>query len=312
MTNNPWFVLRSQLEVGVPGGASPDIILGGPKSDPNYSEQYDTAFNRTGKFGSSNFVYVRAKNTDTDTAPGVGSVSVFATRLGSLQNQSQWVKLRTSDGRESTNISAGPGKVGVNGTPLIWEAGETPPAEAPWCLIAEIVGDNHPLITVPETVKDKKSFDAWIATQTRMAYVIVQTPAVVPVQAPTFGWQQVVNLANNAETTLDISLTCTKGTAGGFLSYVFDKNDSSGQEIGVGKTQYQINTPYSQGRKVPAGFNSTVSIAYTPAADEDAEAVFVFQVATESGDGDDGGLGTTTTTVVVNYTLSFGQVRGAA
>lgn len=307
MANDPWLVLRSQLDDGSSAGASPDIILGGPKPDPNYAKQYDTAFNQTGNFSASNFVYVRAKNAGTDLA--VGSVELYAVHLGDLPNQGRWTPLHTSDGRSSTNIWAAAGNVGVNGTPLIWEPDGPPPDDAPWCLIAEITGDDYPMMKVPGTVTDRQSFDTWIATQTRLAYMVVKAPEVVTPPAPAFGWEHVVDLKNQAETTLAASLTCTSGAVGGFLSYVFDQNDSSGQSIGVGKTRFQIGNSYSQTRKVPAGFSSKVSVTYTPAADEDGQAALVFQVATESDDGDGGDLDTPTQTVVATYQLSFGQTQ---
>lgn len=305
MADTSWLVLRGALDGSAPTGASPDIILGGAKPDPDYTKDYDKAFNRTGNYGHSNYVYVRAKNTGDDLA--IGSVLVFAARVGSLQNQSEWVKLHTTDGRGSTNIAAEAGKVAVNGTPLIWEPGEAPPPDAPWCLIAELVGDGQPLITVPTTITDKAGFDTWIATQPRLAYVTVLPPKVVPVQAPTFGWQRLVTLDTGAATTLNVSLTCTAGPAGGWLAYSFDKPDAAGKVIGVGKTRYQLNTAYSQSRSVPAGYSGTVSVTYYPPADADGQAQFSFQVATESGGDDGGDLGTSTTTVVAQYTLSFGQ-----
>lgn len=308
MSETPWFVMRSDLAGGPPEGACPDIILGGPKPDPNYAQQYDTAFNRIGHFGGSNYVYVRAINGDT--AQAIGSVMVYATRLGGLPNQSEWLQLKTSDGRDSTNISADAGKVGVTGAPLIWKAGEAPPPEAPWCLVAEIVGDDHPAVQVPTTVADKAGFDAWVADQPRLNYVIVQAPNVVTTGVPTFGWSRMVELANAHSITLTASLTCTKGPAGGSLSFSFDKSDSSGRPIGIGKTQYQIGTVYSQTRTVPADYSSTVSIAYIPALDDHGEAEFTFQVATITGEDDDGDLGTSTTTPIAGYTLSFGQVPG--
>jgi len=305
MANDPWFLLRSQLDAAGPAGASPDIILGSSKPDPSYTKTYDTPFNQTGNFGGNNYVYVRAKNTGTDLA--VGSVAVYAAHLGDLPNRGRWTELHTRDGRSSTNIGAAAGDVAVNGAPLIWEPGSPPPDAAPWCLIAEITGDDYPSVNVPASVTDKPGFDTWIATQSRLAYVVVKAPAVVTVEAPTFGWQRTVDLANQAEVMLSTSLTCTSGTDGGFLSYAFDKADSSGVSIGVGKTRFEIGNAYSQSRTVPAGFNSKMSITYTPAADEDAQAVFVFQVATESGGGDDDDLDTPTQTVVASYQFSFGQ-----
>jgi hypothetical protein len=308
MAEASWLVLRRDLNAGTSEGACPDIILGGPKPDPKYTHQYDTAFNRTGKFNGTNYVYVRARNGGTDRA--IGSVAVFATRLGSLQNQSEWVRLHTGDGRDSTNIWAEAGSVGLNGAPLIWEPGEAPPPDAPWCLIAEIDGDGYPPIQVPQTVTDKASFDAWVADQQRLNYVVVEAPAVVPVPAPSFGWSRMVNLANADATTLDVSLTCTKGPAGGSLSFSFDRNDSSGKAIGVGKTLYQVNAVYSQTRTVPPDFSSTVSVVYSPASDNAGDAEFSFQIATESSDGGGGDLGTSGMTPVASYKLSFGQTPG--
>lgn len=305
MANNPWLVLRSRLDNGGSVGASPDIILGSAKPDPSYAKQYDTAFNQIGNFSGSNFVYVRAKNTGTDLA--IGSVAVYAAHVGDLPNRGRWTTLHTSDGRSSTNIGAVAGDVAVNGAPLVWEPDGPPPDDAPWCLIAELTGDDNPSVKIPTSVKDKQGFDTWIATQSRLAYAVVKAPAVVTVPAPTFGWERTVDLGNQAETTLVASLTCTSGTAGGFLSYAFDKNDSSGRSIGVGKTRFQVGNAYSQTRTVPAGFSSKVSVTYTPAADDDEQAVLVFQIATESGDSDGGDLDTPTQTVVANYQLSFGQ-----
>ena len=309
MADSSWFVLRGDLEGDAPDGTSPDIILGGPKPDDRYASDYDMAFNAIGTFGGSNYVYVRARNEGT--AQAIGSVSVFAAQVGSLQNQSQWLRLHTSDGRKSTNISAQAGTVGVNGAPLIWKPGDAPPPEAPWCLIAEIVGDGHSPIKVPTNVKDKTSFDSWIADEPRLTYLIVQAPKVVPVETPTFGWSRKVNLANADATTLSVGLTCTRGPAGGSLAYSFDANDSSGQAIGVGKTQYEVNKVYSQTRQVPADFASTVNVSFIPASD-DVVAEFTIEVASDSGGGGDGeedDLDTSTRTVVASYALSFGQTH---
>jgi|tagenome__1003787_1003787.scaffolds.fasta_scaffold20885037_2 hypothetical protein len=312
MADPSWFVLRGDLAGNAPHGTSPDIILGGPKPDGKYAGEYDTAFNAIATFGGSNYVYVRARNAGD--AQAIGSVSVYAAQVGSLQNRNEWHRLQTSDHRPNTNISAPAGDVGVNGAPLVWKPGDAPPAGAPWCLIAEIDGDGHPPVKVPTSVKDKASFDSWIADEPRLAYLIVQAPKVAPVEAPTFGWSREVQLGNAEATTLSVSLTCTKGPAGGSLAYSFDQNDSSGQAIAVGKTKYQVNSVYSQSGPVAADFASTVSVSFMPTGDDDVDAEFTLEVATESDDGDDGeDLGTTTRTVVASYTLSFGQThRGTA
>jgi hypothetical protein len=309
MADPSWFVLRGDLAGTAPHGTSPDIILGGPKPDNKYASEYDSAFNAIGTFGASNYVYVRAKNAGN--AQAIGSVSVYAAQIGSLQNQNEWLRLQTSDKRPNTNISAQAGAVGVNGAPLIWKPGDAPPAGAPWCLIAEIDGDGHAPVKVPTTVKDKASFDSWIAAEPRLAYLIVQAPKVVTVEAPTFGWSRKVKLANAEPTTLNVALTCTKGPAGGSLAYSLDEHDSSGQPIGVGKTTYQVNNVYSQTRPVAADFASTVSVSFIPAGDDDVNAEFTLEVATESGGDDQDDLGTSTRTVVASYALSFGQTHRA-
>jgi hypothetical protein len=309
MADPSWFVLRGDLAGTAPHGTSPDIILGGPKPDTKYASEYDSAFNAIGTFGASNYVYVRAKNAGN--AQAIGSVSVYAAQIGSLQNQNEWLRLQTSDKRPNTNISAQAGEVGVNGAPLIWKPGDAPPAGAPWCLIAEIDGDGHAPVKVPTTVKDKASFDSWIAAEPRLAYLIVQAPKVVTVEAPTFGWSRKVKLANAEPTTLNVALTCTKGPAGGSLAYSLDEHDSSGQPIGVGKTTYQVNNVYSQTRPVAADFASTVSVSFIPAGDDDVNAEFTLEVATESGGDDQDDLGTSTRTVVASYALSFGQTHRA-
>jgi hypothetical protein len=309
MADPSWFVLRGDLAGTAPHGTSPDIILGGPKPDNKYASEYDSAFNAIGTFGASNYVYVRAKNAGN--AQAIGSVSVYAAQIGSLQNQNEWLRLQTSDKRPNTNISAQAGEVGVNGAPLIWKPGDAPPAGAPWCLIAEIDGDGHAPVKVPTTVKDKASFDSWIAAEPRLAYLIVQAPKVVTVEAPTFGWSRKVKLANAEPTTLNVALTCTKGPAGGSLAYSLDEHDSSGQPIGVGKTTYQVNNVYSQTRPVAADFASTVSVSFIPAGDDDVNAEFTLEVATESGGDDQDDLGTSTRTVVASYALSFGQTHRA-
>jgi hypothetical protein len=309
MANDPWFVLRGQLGGGAAEGVSPDIILGGPKPVPNYVKEYGTAFGQSSTFTGSNFIYVRARNTGTDLA--IGSVAVFATQLGTLPQQGFWIPLHTSDGRASTNIAVAANGVATNGVPLIWEPAGPPPPSAPWCLIAEITGDAYPRVKVPSTVTDKASFDAWIATQSRLAYLVVKAQAVVPSPVPTFSWERAVHLDNAAETTLSTSLTCTKASPGGYLSYVFDQKDKAGQAIGVGKTLIQLNAAYSQSRTVPAGFNSKVTATYMPTVDGDMHAEFLFQVAVEVTDGDDGDLGNTVRTVVAEYVLSFGQTKNA-
>jgi hypothetical protein len=307
--DSSWFTLRPQLDGGTPGSGSPDIMLGGPKPDPKFKDQYGTAFNAAGNFGGSNYVYVRARNAGTEL--GIGSVTVYAARSGSIQNRGEWVALHTADARPNSNISAPAGEVGINGAPLIWEPGAAPAPDHPWCLIAEIDGDGYPPVKVPSTVTDRASFDAWIAGQPRIAYLVVQAPKVAPVEAPTFGWTRKVSLGNSDPTTLSVSLSCTRGPAGGSLAYSFDQNDGSGNPIGVGTTKYQLNNLYSQTRQVPANFASTLTVAYTPAGDEDAGADFTLKVATETGGDDDGDLGTSTTTAVASYTLSFGQTKGA-
>jgi hypothetical protein len=197
----------------------------------------------------------------------------------------------------------------VNGAPLIWKAGDAPPPGAPWCLIAEIDDDHHSPVKVPTTVKDRASFDTWIAGQPRLAYLVVQAPKPVVVETPTFGWSRRVDLGNAEATTLNVSLTCTKGPAGGALAFSLDENDSSGQPIGVGKTKYQVNGVYSQTCPVAADFASNVSVSFLPPDDDDVDAAFTLKVATESGGGDGDDLGDTTITVVTSYALSFGQTH---
>lgn len=308
MSDNDWFVLRAEPTAGPSKSGSPDIILGGEEPDPKYTTNYDKVFNATGNYGAANYVYVRAMNAGSEQS--IGSVMVWAVRQNSVQNQANWVALKTTDGRDSTNIAADAGAVGVNGAPLVWNAGSAPPPSAPWVLIAEIVGDGHPAIKVPISVKDLASFTAWIAGQSRIAALTVQSPHVPSVAIPSFVWSRLVELDNTDPITLDVSVTCTGGSAGGSLAYRFDENDSQGQAIGIGTTHYQVNAVYSQSRTVPVGFASTLSITYTPAADETAGAQFTVQVATETSDGGDGDLGDTTRTLFINDALNFSQERG--
>ena len=307
MADTSWLVLRGDLKASTASGTSPDIILGGAKPDPAFTSKYGKAFNATGHFGDTNYIYVRARNAGTD--PAIGSVYVYAVRLASLQNQSEWVPLHTGDARDHTNIAPPAGQVGINGAPLIWEPGDAPPASAPWCLVAQVVGDDHPAPKVPATVKTKAGFDTWIASQPTMAYLVVQAPVVPTVQAPTFGWTQTVALGNTDETTLAVSLTCTKGPAGGSLAYSLAQPDSSGEVIGVGKVLYRLNNAYSQSRTVAAGYGSSLSVSYTPPDNSDNEAEFTLEVATETGGDNDGDLGDTTKTIVASYALSFGQAK---
>jgi hypothetical protein len=307
MANSNWFQLRGQLGDSTSAARSPDIILGGPAPDPAYAEKYDKVFGQTGNFGGSNYVYVRAKNKGTGLA--IADVAVYATYLRYLPNRSMWQQLHTSDGRPNANLAAEDGQVAVSGAPLIWDP-ETPPApDAPYCLIARISGDGHPAPQVPDTVTDQESFDAWVATQPTVAYLTVQEPAVVRVPAPNFVWQGHVTLGNNTPVQLGASLTCTAGSPGGSLSYVFSKNDSGGQPIGVGKTLYRLNAAYSQTRTVPIGFDSDITITYIPAADEDAQAQFLFQVTTDKVSSGRG-TGIAHPTLVAKYDLSFGQSKG--
>jgi hypothetical protein len=310
MADITWLVLRDDLKAQAAFGKSPDIILGGTTPDPSFTSQYNTAFNATGRFGGTNYIYVRARNAGTGSSPAIGSVYVYAVRLASLQNPSEWILLHTSDGRDHTNIWAQAGKVGINGAPLIWEPGDAPPAKAPWCLVAQLVGDESPAPKVPSSVKDKDGFDSWIASQPTMAYLVVQTPVVPPAEAPTFGWTRTVALGNTQDATLSVSLTCAQGPAGGSLAYSLDQPDSSGQAIGVGKVRYRVGNAYSQSRPVAAGYSSSLTVSYTPPDDMDTDAQFTLEVATETSNGDDGDLGDTTKNAVASYTLRFGQTKG--
>ena len=308
MSDTDWFVLRAQPADGPSKSGSPDIILGGLKPDPAYAENYEETFNASAQFGGANHVYVRAMNAAG--ALSVGNVSVYAVRQGNVANQAGWIALKTASGLSSTNIVAEAGAVGVNTAPLQWSPGEAPPPAAPWLLIAEIVGDAYPPITLPGTVTDFASFEAWAATQTRIACLVVQAPDVKPVPIPIFTWSRKVEIDNEDPITLDVSVTCTGSTPGGSLAYQFDRNDADGKPIGIGTTVYQLNSSYSQSRTVPAKFTSMLSVTYTPAADETASATFAVQVASESDDGGDGDIGETTRTLLINDTISLGQVRG--
>ena len=308
MSDNPWFELRPQPASGPSESGSPDIILGGLKPDPRYTADYDDAFNATGNFGATNYVYVRAKNAAADQS--IGNVMVYAVRHDSVQNQAGWVGLKTAAGGSSSTLVADGGEVGVNGKPLVWNPGVAPPPAAPWLLIAEVVGDDYPQVKLPLTVTDFASFESWAADQSRIACLVVQLPNVKPVAIPSFTWSRMVELDNADAITLDVSVTCISGSAGGSLAYRFDKNDSDDKPIGIGTTAYQVNAVYSQSRTVPANFASTLSLTYTPAADETAQAEFTVQVASETSDGDSGDLGDTTRTLFINDTLDLGQTRG--
>lgn len=308
MSDNDWFVLRAQPADGPSKSGSPDIILGGVKPDPAYAKNYDKTFNATAQFGGANHVYVRAKNAADDVS--AGSVSVYAVRQGNVANQNMWIPLKTSDGRTSTTIFAQAGAVGVNGSALQWSPGEAPPAGAPWLLIAELTGDEFPLITLPAKVTDFASFEAWAATQTRVACLIVQAPDVKPVPVPVFTWSRKVELDNADPISLAVSVACTSGSAGGSLSYQFDKNDADGKVFGIGTVAYTVGSSYPQTRTVPENFAANLTVTYTPAADDTAAATFAVQVSYESAEDDSGDMGETTTTLVINDTLNLGQVRG--
>ncbi|HEY4281187.1 MAG TPA: hypothetical protein VGM91_23435 [Conexibacter sp.] len=305
MTTSPWLALRGDLAAHAATGASPDVILGGPKPDPNYVTEYGKAFNATGDFDGTNYVYARARNAGKQLA--VGTVTAYAARLSDLPNQADWVKLQTRADGSDTPISAKPGAVAVNGVPLIWEPQGAPAPSVPWCLIAEVTGDDDPPIKVPSTVTDKAGFDAWIAQQTRIAYLIVQESHVAPPALPSFSWSRKIDLENSDDTTLAAAVTCTDGPAGGVLAFSFDTPDKAGQPIGLGTTQYRLGTSYSQTRTVPAGFESTITITFTPPSDATVDAVFTVGVQTISGDGDDGDMGSDVTTLVAGYTLRLGQ-----
>ena len=309
MSEKDWFVLRTQPLSGHAKSGSPDIILGGETPNPKYTSNYDSAFNASANFSAANYVYVRAQNSAGTQS--IGSVMVYAVRQNNVQNQTNWLTIQTADGRDSTNISADAGAVGVNGAALVWRPGAAPPPDAPWMLIAEIVGDGHPKLHVPKTVTDLATFNVWLGDQTRIAALTVQPPVVKPVVRPSFTWSREVDLGNEAPITLDVSVTCTSGPSGGSLAYQFDKNDSQNQSIVVGATAYDVNAAYSQSRTVDAGFASTLTLTYTPPADETGQAAFAVQVATESGGGDGGGdLSDTTKTLFVNDALTFAQTRG--
>lgn len=305
MQSNQWFYLRGEAGQGGLEGSSPDIILGGRAPDPDYRD-YDKVFNQTADYKTSNYVYVRAKNLGSELA--VGDVTVFVTYLSNLTNQGLWTRLHTTDGRDSTNIAADASKVVVNGAPLVWEPDGAPAPGIPYCLIAEISDDGHPRVEVPSSVNDQSSFDAWIAKQPQLAYLVVKDAPVVVVPAPVFTWEGHVNLGNSQPVQLSTSLTCTSGSVGGSLSYVFDENDTNGVAIGVGKTRYQLGTSYSQQRTVPAYFNSKVTIKFMPASLDDAKAEFEFQVTTEATP-TGGSTGTSHPTLVAQYQLDFGQVQ---
>ena len=138
----------------------------------------------------------------------------------------------------------------------------------------------------------------------------MQAADVKPVPIPVFTWSRKVELDNADPITLDVSVTCTSSSPGGTLAYQFDRNDAEDKPIGIGATAYQVNSSYSQSRTVPANFTSTLSLTDTPAADDSASATFAVQVSSESDDGGDGDIGETTRTLVINDTLTLGQVRG--
>ena len=306
MADDKWLLLRGKLGGGVPDGTSPDIILGGAKPDPAYAKDYDKVFGQTGNFHADNHVYVRAKNASTDLA--FGDVTVFVAYLTDLAHPGKWIRLHTSDGRSSTNIGTAAGGVTTNGVPLIWSPKGPPAQGAPFCLIAELSGDNFPEIDVPDTVTDQKTFDAWIATQPRLAYLIVKAPDVVVVPSPTFTWEGHVTLSNKEPVNLGSSLTCTSAPPGGTLAYLFSAKDDSGSVIGVGDTPIRIGSVYSQSETVPANFTSKVTITYKPGSAKEARADFTFRVTSEltvSGGDDD--MPTTETKTVASYKLSFGQ-----
>jgi hypothetical protein len=304
MASATWFVLRETL-TAVATGESPDIILGEAIVNPEFAQNYDKAFGATATYDAQNFIYVRAKNMGTTQA--IGSVSVFLARLDRLPHQSEWVTLKTADGRDVTNISADPGAVGVSGAPLVWQAGDAPPAAAPWCLIAEINDDTHSPLKLPPTVKDQATFDTWLAQQTRMAYLIVQSPHIIPTAIPSFTWSLAVELDNEAAIKLGTSVTCTAGS-GGTLAYRFDVNDSSGSPIGIGTTAIQFNSAFSQTRTVAPEYKSTFTLTYTPTSSSDAQSSFNVQVSTETiADPSGGDLSPTIQTPVANYTVVFNQ-----
>lgn len=302
MSNNEkqWFYLRDHTVESNIEGTSPDIIIGDENPDPDYAQQYDKVFNKYADFKAKNYIYVRALNKDTEPDNAVGSVSVFVVHLTDLHRQALWTRLVTSDGVNVANIQAKPEAVGVNRTALIWEPDGAPAPEAPYCLIAEITGDDYPLVMVPKTVVDKKSFDTWIAGEPRLAYLMIEEAPVVVAPTPVFAWEGYVNLENKEPVELFTSLTCTSGPENGKLSFVFDEKDIDGEPIGIGDTLYKINIGYSQTRMVPAFFNSKVTVNFKPETSENAQAAITFKAGIDV-------KGTTSVTPVVEYQLNFGQ-----
>jgi len=303
MSDDAWLQLRSTTAEGATG-ASPDIILGGPKADPAWATDYDKTFNQSSNYSGTGYVWVRAKNDGTALA--IGSASVWVARLTDLATQANWVQLYTADGRNSTSVGAQAAGVATTGAPLIWHPSGPPAQGAPYCLIAELTGDGFPAESLPATARTQADFDAFVASSGRMAYLTVQDAPVVVTPKPVFSWSLPIDLDNADQVRLGLSLTCTAGPAGGTLAYALDKPDSGGSPIGVGKTPYTIGTAYSQSRIVDADFASTVTVTFEPSSAADTNAEFTFQVTTLPA-GSGGGHHMEHPKLVSQVSIVFGQ-----
>jgi len=304
MSDDAWLQLRSTT-ADDKAGASPDIILGGPKPDPAWADNYDKTYNQTSTYSGDGYVYVRVKN-DSD-ALAIGSATVWAARLPDLTKQANWLLLSTPDGKDSATVGGDAGAVFTTGAPLIWHPGGPPAPGAPYCLIAELTGDEFPSERVPASVKTQADFDNFVAKSGRMAYLTVQDAPVVPTPKPLFSWAMAIDLENDDSVRLGLSVTCTSGPAGGTLAYSLDKPDSGGSPIGVGTTPYTIGTAYSQNRVVDADFSSTVTVSFQPPNDADTNAEFTFQVTTLAANSGSGGHRIEHPKLVSSVSIVFGQ-----
>lgn len=308
MSDDAWLQVRSTTAEGATG-ASPDIILGGLKADPAWAADYDKTFNQSSNYSGNGYVWVRAKN-DGDTL-AIGSARVWVARLTDLAKQANWLELSTADGRNSTTVGAPAGEVATTGAPLIWHPSGPPAPGVPYCLIAELTGDGFPAEPVPDSVKTRADFDAFVASSGRMAYLTVQDAPVVTTPKPVFSWTLPIDLDNDDQIRLGLSLTCTAGPANGALAYSLDKPDSAGNTIGVGKTQYTIGTAYSQNRIVDADFAATVTVNFEPSSAADSQAEFTFQVTTLATGGG-GGHKVEHPKLFAQYSIVFGQTNTAS
>ncbi|MBM7865667.1 hypothetical protein GTO89_02570 [Heliobacterium gestii] len=260
-----WLFIRNNLQQTEPGAQepsdkSPDIITRSSQASSDDLNEFVTGYNQDYSqdvdYRGENYIYVRAKNLNTDEGNrAIGSVSLWYCLGDHLNNKNRWIRLSTESGDNTVIIQAKGQEVAVTETPFIMANVAPPAQDTPYRLIAFITDKAHP---EPSGQNLKEA----IIKAGNAAYRTLPVPTPPPVKADGFGWVSNLKLNNTDNIKVTVQLSATQFDADAEMYFIFDTPDADGNVISIGKTKLVPNQVYGTEAMLPKNYASKVSAYY--------------------------------------------------